>query len=422
MRRYPEYKDSEVEWANALSPLPEGWHLVRLKYIAEITNSNVDKKTYEDGIPVRLCNYTDVYYREFITSDLDLMRATATEAEIERFSLRPGDVIITKDSEAWDDIAIPAVVTEELHGVVCGYHLAILRPRSGMVDGRFLFRALQSSGVREQFHVSAKGITRYGLSQHHIEDALIPVPPLGEQRRLADFLDRKTARIDTLIQKKQALIDLLREQRTALINRAVTRGLDPDVPMKDSGIEWLGSMPAHWEVKRVGYLCDMLTGFAFPSAEFGFDGESGGVPLVRGDNVTTGHLRWGARARYWSDVSPYERFLLADGDVVIGMDGSRVGNNYALITSADLPLLLVQRVMRLRPVHVSPALLYHNIGTSFFKDYVNTVKSDPAIPHISPKDIHDFKIAVPPPEEQRSLATYLEKATRRIGRLIRREQ
>ena len=138
--------------------------------------------------------------------------------------------------------------------MVCGYHLTMLRSEGDVVDGRFLFRALQSSGIREQFYVSAKGITRYGLSQHHIQDVLIPLPPLDEQRQLAAYLDRKTAEVDTLIRKKQALIARLGELRAALIHRAVTKGLDPDVPTKDSGVEWLGEVPEHWTVTRMKHV------------------------------------------------------------------------------------------------------------------------------------------------------------------------
>lgn len=237
-------------WA---SSLPPGWAVLPLKHIARVWNSNVDKKTYPGGIPVRLCNYTDVYYNDFIRADMTLMEATATPDEVVRFSLCKGDVIITKDSETPDDIAVPAVVADDLQGVVCGYHLTMLRPRP-LIEGRFLFRALQASGVRVQFHSTATGITRFGLGQDDIRNAVIPLPPTNVQIAIANFLDEKTAAIDDLIAQKQRLIDLLQEKRTALINRAVTKGLDPNVPMKDSGIPWIGEIPAHWEVQPLRRL------------------------------------------------------------------------------------------------------------------------------------------------------------------------
>src|SRR5690606_36209877 len=122
---YPDYKDSGIEW---LGEIPSHWELRRLKHVSAIKLSTVDKKSYEGDIPVRLCNYVDVYYNELITDDLDFMNATATAAQLRDFELKSDDVIITKDSESWDDIAVPAYVSQDLEQVVCGYHLALIRP------------------------------------------------------------------------------------------------------------------------------------------------------------------------------------------------------------------------------------------------------------------------------------------------------
>jgi type I restriction enzyme S subunit len=123
--------------------------------------SNVDKKTVSGERSVRLCNYTDVYYNERITAELPFMEATASVDQIARFGLRAGDVLLTKNSETPDDIAVPAYVVADLPDVVCGYHLALLRP-GREVDGRYLFWALSSRSSREQFSASANGITRFG--------------------------------------------------------------------------------------------------------------------------------------------------------------------------------------------------------------------------------------------------------------------
>jgi len=248
---YPAYKDSGVEW---LGEIPAHWEVKRLKVLASVQLSNVDKKSVEGQEAVRLCNYTDVYYNEQIAPDMDFMSATATREQVNRFSLRAGDVLITKDSESWTDIAVPAVVSEDMAEVLCGYHLAHIRPANECV-GAFLSRAFSAIGPRDQFQVAANGITRFGLGGDAIRTGLFATPSEPEQRAIAAFLDRETARIDALVAKKERLIELLQEKRTALITRAVTKGLDPTVPMKDSGVEWLGEIPAHWEVKKVKRLC-----------------------------------------------------------------------------------------------------------------------------------------------------------------------
>ena len=147
---YPRYKSSGVEW---LGDVPEHWEVKRLKTSATCWVSNVDKVPAEDELPVRLCNYTDVYYNDHITPEMGLMETTATADEIRRFGLCVGDVVITKDSEEWNDIAVPALVKKSAPDLVCGYHLAIVRSHANKLFGDYLLRAFQSCAVNQQFIV-----------------------------------------------------------------------------------------------------------------------------------------------------------------------------------------------------------------------------------------------------------------------------
>ncbi|SMF97871.1 type I restriction enzyme, S subunit [Methylomagnum ishizawai] len=247
---YPEYKDSGAEW---IGKVPADWEVRRLRHIAVFTNSNVDKKSYDDQETVKLCNYTDVYYNEFIRANLGFMQATASPSEIAQFSLKKGDVIITKDSEDPADIGIPSIVSEDIHGVVCGYHLTLIRT-DDLNTARYLHRVLQAHPTKAHFFVEAPGITRYGLGQDAIGDIRVCLPPVEHRAEIADQLDRETTRIDSLIAKKTRFIELLKEKRQALITHAVTKGLDPHAKMKDSGVEWIGDIPGHWEVRRMAML------------------------------------------------------------------------------------------------------------------------------------------------------------------------
>jgi type I restriction enzyme, S subunit len=193
-RRYREYKDSGVP---SIADVPAHWKVLRLRNVCTLLVSNVDKKTEPNEEAVRLCNYVDVYKNARITNRIKFMRATASQNEIERFRIKTGDVIITKDSETWDDIAVPAIANYEASDLVCGYHLAILRPRQELMRGSFLFRAIQSNPVSYQFHVSANGVTRYGLSQGAIKDVMIPVPSVDEQEAITRVIDY----VEGLIQK-----------------------------------------------------------------------------------------------------------------------------------------------------------------------------------------------------------------------------
>ena len=242
---------NHLDW---IDTLPDEWQVKPLRAVADSMVSNVDKLVSDDETPVRLCNYTDVYHNEFITPDLDLMHASASAQEIERFGVSVGDVLVTKDSESWDDIGVPALVVETADDIVCGYHLALLRPHKHTIHGAFLFRCLQARPVQVQLELAANGVTRFGLPKSGIRDACVPVPPLPRQRAIADYLDRETARLDALVAEKERLLRLLAEKRQALITRTVTRGLDSDTPMRDSGIPWIGAIPEHWKVERARWL------------------------------------------------------------------------------------------------------------------------------------------------------------------------
>ena len=247
---YPAYRPSGVPW---LGDVPAHWHVRRLRTVADMRVSNVDKHTNEGELPVRLCNYVDVYKNDYINRNMAFMRATASRDEIERFRLERGDVLITKDSETWDDIGVPALVTDSADDLICGYHLALLRP-SCEIMGAYLARALQTSGVAHQFHVNANGVTRYGLTHAGIQSVLIPLPPVPEQTAIVRYLDHADRRIRRYVSAKQRLIALLEEELQVVIHRAVTRGLDPNALLKPSGVQWLGDVPAHWEVRRAKFL------------------------------------------------------------------------------------------------------------------------------------------------------------------------
>ena len=398
-KRYPAYKDSGVEW---LGEIPAHWEVKRLKTFAAVQLSNVDKKSVEGQEPVRLCNYTDVYYNEHITTNLQFMVATATREQVRRFALQSGDVLITKDSESWTDIAVPAVVSEDLPDVLCGYHLAHIRPADGVV-GPFLSRVFSAVGPRDQFQLAANGITRFGLGGDAIRCGVFAMPPEPEQRAIAAFLDRETARIDALVAKKERLIELLQEKRTALITRAVTKGLDPAVPMKDSGVEWLGKIPAHWEVKRIRDLMTLVNGFPFDSEHFA-RGE--GVPLVRIRDLYATETE----VNYTGPI--VEEAWIETGDVIIGMDG-----DFNVARWRGPRALLNQRMCCLR-AHPGTDTGFVTYLLPFPLKVINDLTYSTTVKHLSSNDVRKIRFGSPPESEQRAIAAFLDRETVRIDALV----
>lgn len=216
--RHCDRKHSDIEW---LEDIPLHWEQKRLRFIADISNSNVDKKEYEEQTPVQLCNYTDVYYNEIITPELDFMEATASATEIKKFGLQAGDVIITKDSEDPKDIGIPAFVQTDMPGVVCGYHLSIIRC-GDPVTAEFIQFSIMSHLNKARLYVDTPGVTRFGLGQDTIKNILVLLPPPEERLEIVRRLRSETAEIDGLIEKKTRFIALLKEKRTADIIEAIS--------------------------------------------------------------------------------------------------------------------------------------------------------------------------------------------------------
>ena len=212
-------KDVGIAW---LGDIPEQSKVERLDHTAKIKTSNVDKKIQEDEALVKLCNYVDIYYNEKITSEINFMEASASFTEIEKFKLKKGDVVLTKDSESPSDIGIPALIEENIDSLVCGYHLAVLESIPNKTYGGYLYYAIKSRSSAVQFEVLANGVTRFGLSKDDMKSLLIVLPSIEDQKIIADFLDKKTSEIDQTTTKIKEAIERLKEYRTSLITNAVT--------------------------------------------------------------------------------------------------------------------------------------------------------------------------------------------------------
>jgi type I restriction enzyme S subunit len=409
-KAYPRYKPSGVEW---LGQIPEHWDIRKLKHISSIQFSNVDKHTVEGEKPVRLCNYVDVYRHDFITADLNFMEATAPPAQIAKFALSAGDVIITKDSEAWDDIAVPAYVSSEMHDVLCGYHLAQIRPDPNWADGKYLFRAFCSRGINDQFRVAATGITRYGLGKYWLDNGLFLVPPVEEQRAIAAYLDRETERLDALMEKKQRQIELLQKKRAALISHAVTRGLDPTVKMKDSGVEWLWEVPKHWQVKRMKHVSKVKYGLGEPPDQL-----EDGLPFIRATDIHRGKINSEAILKVDPKDIPWSRDPeLRTNDILVVRSGAYTGDS-AIVpeewAGAIAGYDMVLRVSGAMPHFVAYALLskYLLYGQIYLE------RSRAAQPHLNAEELGSFMILLPPKPEQEEIVSYLDSETEKSDALM----
>jgi type I restriction enzyme S subunit len=236
---YPAYKDSGVEW---VGEIPAHWEVKRVRDVAEALQtgplgSQLHANEYVvGGYPV--INPANLRGGRLVPDEECAVDDSCAE-RLAHHKLQDGDILFARRGE----LGRCGLVTNGEEGWLCGTGCLRLRVRRNVARPSFLVRLLSTSGVADWLGLQSVGATMQNLNTSIIGRIPLVVPPTEEQGGIAAFLDRETARIDALVAKKERLIELLQEQRTALITRAVTKGLDPNVPMKDSGIEWLGEIP-----------------------------------------------------------------------------------------------------------------------------------------------------------------------------------
>jgi len=371
--------------------------------------SNVDKKSYDDETPIVLCNYTDVYYNDKITNSIEFMPATASGEQISRFTLRGGDTLITKDSETADDIAISAYVPEDMPGVVCGYHLAVIRPKCAQ-KGLYIKFLFDSYYLKACFAVAANGLTRVGLPQYALDNVIIPLPPPDEQSAISEFLEAETRKIDALIAGQEKLLELLAEKRQATISHAVTHGLNPDVPMKDSGVEWLGMVPKHWSVGALSYLCLIETGSTPNRGEPSY--WNGTIPWVK-----TGEINW-------APISEAEELIseagLANSAAKLAKPGTLLMAMYGQgATRGRVALLEIEAAYNQACAAMSfGQRILPTFARYFFMaaySYIRDNGNETSQMNLSAGLIAKLKITIPPIEEQEKIVGWLESEERKLN-------
>lgn len=397
---YPAYRDGGANW---LGRVPEHWTHTRVGACFDERREKVSDRDYE---PLSVT-------KDGVVPQLET--AAKTDDGDNRKKVLIGDFVINSRSDRKGSAGLAP--RNGSVSLIC----TVLTPRAS-VFRRFAHFLLRSVPFQEEYYRVGKGIvadlwsTNYG----EMRGICLALPSLLEQRQIAAFLDRETAKIDALVAEQRRLMELLKGKRQAVITQAVTKGLNPDVLMKDSGVQWLGDVPAHWRVGKCGFYLSILSGFAFPSA--GFSQSSDDTRLLRGINVGVGDLRWDETV-YWRRIADdgLGEYELAMGDLVIGMDRPliREGVRIAKVRAEDIPCLLLQRVARLKPTDLlNEGYLFSLLSSEMFVAHFSPETTGVSVPHISPEQIYNFVIPIPPIAEQQSIANLIAVETSKIDCLI----
>ncbi len=413
-RPHSQYKASGVEW---LGEIPAHWEVTPFKALLSRNDSGVWGEDFADDGTVVLRSTEQTVDGRWIIDNPARRLLSAHESRQAR--LEVGDLVVTKSSGSELHIGKTCIVDPSVAALDCCFSNFMQRLRlRHRHTVRYFWYLLNCPVAREQLVFLSSTTTGLGNLSGSVLGAIrVPTAPSEEQYAIATFLDRKTARIDALLAKKERLVELLQEKRAALITRAVTKGLDPNVPWKDSGVEWLGEIPEHWEVKRLWHLTPpyrrIMYGIVLPGPNV-----DDGVPIVKGGDVSSERLRLDQLSRTTREIeSRYVRSRLKGGDLVYAIRGS-IGE-VAIVPDELESANLTQdaaRVAYTSAVH-GPWLLYSLKSLAVFAQ-LEAGALGATIRGINIRDLKRPALPVPSQAEQRAIAIFLDRESAKIDALV----
>ena len=414
-RRYPSYKKSGVEW---LGGIPAHWEVKPVKAALIRNDSGVWGEDFDDDGTIVLRSTEQTAEGRWRIEEPARRRLSAREAAFAK--LYVGDLVVTKSSGSAHHIGKTSVVDARIAALNCCYSNFIQRLRvSAKHVPQFFWYFMNCPAAREQLVFFSSTTTGLGNLNGSILGGIhLPTAPRGEQRAIADFLDRETAKIDALVEKRERLIELLQEKRTALITRTVTWGLDPNVPMKDSGVEWLGEIPAHWNVTRIKNLSPFVTSGSRGWAEFYSDE---GPLFLRIGNVQSESIDLNLDEIQHVDPprgAEGERTRVRPGDILVSIT-ALIGA--VAVVPRDLPEAFVNQhlaLVRLANSDVNSRWIAYCITSpvgqeQFAADLYGGTKDGLGL-----NDVRSLIVLEPPTWEQERMVRYLDQQNKELTTLV----
>lgn len=423
---YPEYKDSGVEW---LGEVPSHWEVTPLGYLCSKIGSG---KTPSGGAEVyaeegvAFLRSQNIYDEGLALDDLVYID-TEIDSEMSGTRVLPGDILMNITGAS---IGRTCLVPGDFPAANVNQHVCILRIEgSRPIRQEYAALFLKSANIKAQIDAAQTGAAREGLNFAQMAKLVLALPPQPEQSAIAAFLDRETGKIDALVVAQETLIGLLKEKRQAVISHAVTRGLDPSVPMKDSGIEWLGEVPSHWSLpKKIADLASRSR-HSFVNGPFGSDLLTAeltedGVPVIYiRDLKTTGYQRvseWCVTPEKAAEISFCN---VLSGDILIAKVGDPPGLA-VLYPEGEPQAIVTQDVIRLRAdlEQVVPLFLVFLLNSDYGQALIDSISVESTRTRVGLGDYKTLRFSLPPIDEQQAIADQLYKDFERMEALIAEAQ
>lgn len=414
-KAYAEYKNSGVD---LLGDIPSHWTVDKFRYLFSLGRGlGITKANLQDlGIPC--VNYGEIHskYGFEVSPDTHPLRCVS-ELYLESSSnslLSNGDCVFADTSEDIEGAGNFTQLTSD-QALFAGYHTVIARPK-GENDARFLAYVFDSPAYRTQIRLAVKGVKVFSITQEILKNTDLWLAPIPEQKQIAHFLDHETAKIDLLIAKQQALIALLKEKRQAVISHAVTKGLNPNAKMKDSGVEWLGQVPEHWEVCLFKYKCCQITDGAHISPIT----EGGVYDFVSIRDIKKGVIDFESSLK--TDPKSFQHMMASGcspkpGDILFSKDGT-IGET-AITPEREIDFVVASSLIIIRPdqTEVLPEYLDFLLQSEIVKEQVESFVKGAALRRLSIQNLLKIGGVFPPIAEQLKVVECLKKSSREYDKL-----
>ena len=427
MKKYSSYKPSGIEW---LETIPENWEVSKLKYLGNLFGgltgkSGGDFNNDENPKNKPYIPYTNIFNNTYISKD-HFHYVSIDEGESQN-RVKKYDMFFLMSSETHKDLGKSCILIDDVDELYLNSFCKGYRIKDKNIQPLFLNYQILGHLHREMISIEGKGFTRINLRQDKINDLIVFYPPLQEQEQIVNYLDEKTTIIDKLISTKQRKVELLKEQRTTLINQVITKGLNSNVKMKDSGVEWIGKIPESWRFIPLKYFVEKNS----DSIRTGPFGSS-----LKSTDITDSGIRvYNQRMVYdenfdKSDVFISEEkfktmtsFIVLNGDVLISSRGT-IGKMTIVPDGSEIGILhpcLIR--IRLDETSVFKKFLWWYMNkSSLFLESVKIESNSTTIDVIYSNVLSEIKFPIPTIKEQEEIVEYLEKHIKEIDDLVSMEQ
>lgn len=401
MNKYDSYKDSSIEW---IGEIPSHWKVMKFGHLFSFSRGlGITKQDLKDeGIPC--VNYGEIHSKYGFAVNPEIHQLKYVEESYlesaDKSLLRRGDFVFADTSEDIEGSGNFTVLDSDIP-TFAGYHTVIARHENGN-HYKYLAYCFDSTEFRNQIRSAVSGIKVFSITHAILKSSKVQLPSFPEQAAIAHYLDRKTAEIDELIAAKKRLLELYEEEKTAIINQAVTKGINPDVPLKDSGIEWLWVIPEHWEVKRLKYVASINDEVLTEKTDEEYE-----IEYVEISGVKSGIGIVETSSYKFKDAPSRARRIVKDGDVLV----STVRTYLKSIAKVDNPpenLIASTGFAVVRPRKVDSDYTGYLFYSEPLIGEIISLSTGISYPAINSSQIGDIKIPIPPIVEQKEIASFIE--------------